>query len=123
MAKCKYNEYVLPRLGEIEDWVRNGATDAIVYNRLGISKTVFYEYKQKFPDFANSLTKTKEYVDAQVENALLENAMNGNITAQIFWLKNRRRHYWKDQPQIESDVNGMKNALEEIKDAFNGAIK
>ncbi len=34
-----------------------------------------------------------------VENALWVAAQNGNITACIFWLKNRRPGKWRDRPQ------------------------
>ena len=39
------------------------------------------------------LKKGKEVVDYQVENALLASALDGNTTAQIFWLKNRKFRY------------------------------
>ena len=47
-------------------------------------------------------------MDFQVENALLEQALNGNVTAQIFWLKNRRRAVWKDKPE-DAEAQAVKN--------------
>lgn len=94
----KYETHVAPRLEEIKDWVRNGATDEEVIKRLGISKRSFYEYKREFSQFSHSLKESKEIVDSQVENALLQNALKGNIVAQIFWLKNRRPDKWREKP-------------------------
>ena len=37
-------------------------------------------------------------MDFEVENALLKSAIDGNTTAQIFWLKNRRPDKWRDKP-------------------------
>lgn len=94
----KYEIHVAPRLEEIKDWVRNGATDREVWQRLGISEDSFYKYKKEFSEFSESLKENKEFVDGQVENALLQNALKGNITAQIFWLKNRRSKQWREKP-------------------------
>lgn len=84
MAKSKYETHVAPRLEEIKDWARNGATDEEIIKRLGIPETSFYEYKRNISEFSEPLKETKAYVEAQVENALLLNALKGNITAQIF---------------------------------------
>lgn len=118
MAKSKYETHVAPRLEEIKDWCRNGATDEDIYVRLGISKDSFYEYKKKYSDFSDALKETKEIVDSQVENALLKNALNGNITAQIFWLKNRRPDKWREKPEgkKEPESNASEGITINIKD-------
>lgn len=99
MAKSKYESHVAPRLEEIKDWCRNGATDLEIYTRLGIGKDAFYEYKKQFPEFSDTLKYNKEYCDGQIENALFEAAKAGNVTAQIFWLKNRRSKVWREKPE------------------------
>ena len=100
----KYETHVVTRLEEINDWVRNGATDAEIAKRLGVSRDSLIEYKKAYPEFSDILKKNKDYVDQQVENALLQSALNGNITAQIFWLKNRRPKQWREKPvQVEDD--------------------
>lgn len=124
MAKSKYETHVAPRLEEIKDWCRNGATDKEIWERLGISKDSFYEYKKNISDFSDSLKKVKDYVDAEVENALLKRALGysyeevtqevdekgkkkikkvtkqvvPDVIAQIFWLKNRRPDKWREKP-------------------------
>ncbi len=76
----KYETHVAPRLEEIQDWVRNGATDKEIASRLQISIDSVYQYKKEFSEFSDTLKKEKDYVDAQVENALLERAMGGKVT-------------------------------------------
>lgn len=98
----KYITHVAPRLDGVADWLRNGATEAEVAKRLGIAISTLCEYKRKYSEFSEVLKGTKEAVDAQVENALLKNALGGNITAQIFWLKNRRPAHWRDRPAMEN---------------------
>lgn len=97
----KYETHVATRFNEIADWLRNGASEKEIADRLGIAYSTFREYKNDFSAFSAVLQKTREQVDGDVENALLKNAMEGNITAQIFWLKNRRPAKWRDKPTEE----------------------
>lgn len=110
----KYETHVAPRLGEVADWVRNGATDEEIAERLDIGRSSFYDYKREFSDFSDTLKKTRDAVDGEVENALLQNALNGNTTAQIFWLKNRRPDKWRDKPIDSNDesADGIKITIE-----------
>ena len=108
----KYETHVAPRLEEIKDWVRNGATDEEVAQRLGISRSTFCEYKNGFSEFSDTLKETKEIVDSQVENALLQNALKGNITAQIFWLKNRRPDKWREKLSPDKENDRLKIVVE-----------
>ena len=107
----KYETHVAPRLEEIKDWCRNGATDEEIAQKLGISLRSFYEYKREFMQFSQSLKETKEIVDSQVENALLQNALKGNTIAQIFWLKNRRPDKWREKMQVETSLTNENKEL------------
>ena len=64
-----------------------------------------------------------ELIDFQVENALLSSALEGNTTAQIFWLKNRRPDKWRDKQKEDTNAEALErldNILLEIKkDALN----
>lgn len=99
MAHGKY-EYWLTEDGLtlLEGWARDGLIDGQIAKKCGITTTTLYEWKKRFPDFANALKKGKEVVDFEVENALLKRALAGDTTAQIFWLKNRRPDKWRDKP-------------------------
>ena len=118
----KYETYVAPRLDEIADWVRNGATEKEIAERLDIAMSTFCEYKREFSEFSEVLKKTRDAVDGQVENALLQAALNGNTTAQIFWLKNRRPKQWRDKPSEEigeKDVVGFAFRVEDFSKGDN----
>lgn len=99
MAHGKF-EYWLTNDGLtlLEGWARDGLTDEQIANNIGITAKTLYEWKNRFSDICEVLKKGKEVVDYQVENALLKKALDGNTTAQIFWLKNRRRTRWRDKP-------------------------
>ena len=61
-----------------------------------------------------------EVVDFEVENALLKNALDGNVTAQIFWLKNRKKNQWREKQEFNDDeeLNKLDKLLEEQKNAY-----
>ncbi len=126
-GNAKYAEWITEEgLLKIEGWARDGATDEIIAEYIGISRSTLGEWKNRFPQLADTLKKGKEVVDRKVENALLKNALgfeyeevntfitqdeNGNTqkkiqkvkriqkpdtTAQIFWLKNRKPQEWRE---------------------------
>ena len=99
MAKGKYEYWLTPEgLLKLEGWARDGLTDEQIAKNIGITATTLYEWKNRFPEISDALKKGKEVVDYQVENALLNKALGGDTTAQIFWLKNRRPDKWRDKP-------------------------
>lgn len=97
----------------LEGWARDGNTDEQIAKKIGINISTLYDWKNKFSEISKSLKRGKEVVDYEVENALLENALGGNITAQIFWLKNRRPDKWRDKPidNTESGLSAEDDAL------------
>lgn len=102
MAKGKYQEWLTPEgLLKLEGWARDGLTDEQIVENIGITAATLYEWKKRFSDISEALKKGKEVVDFEVENALFKNAINGDTTAQIFWLKNRRPDKWRDKQNIE----------------------
>lgn len=123
LAKSRINEWLEgDKLILLEGWAREGLTDEQIAHNMGIGKTTFYDWKQKSPNFANALKKTKEVVDFEVENALFKNAMNGNVTAQIFWLKNRKKMQWRDKvANIENEEEN--NVINNLVEALNNAKK
>ncbi len=107
MAKGKYREWVDPETGKLTKdaaillagWGRDGLTDEQIAGKMRISPSTLYEWERKFPEISEAIKKGKEIVDYEVENALLLKALAGDVTAQIFWLKNRRKQNWRDKPQ------------------------
>lgn len=120
MAKSKW-EQVKNKLILIEGWARDGLTDEQISNNLGISKTTFYKFKNEHFELSELLKKGKEVVDYQVENALLKNALEGNTTAQIFWLKNRKPSKWKEKQDVDVSSNGQSLA-EAIQKAYENKV-
>ncbi len=78
-----------------------GLTDVEIANVLDLSERTINYYKQKSPEFLQALTKGKNKADARVIQSLYQLAISGNVTACIFWLKNRRKKDWRDKVDIE----------------------
>lgn len=153
MAKGKYEYWLTPEgLLKLEGWARDGLTDEQIAGNAGINPATLYVWKQKYPEISEALKRGKEVVDRQVENALLKRALGyeyeevkekfeGNemtertvtkkevvpdVTAQIFWLKNRKREAWADRQNIEisqtidDSIKEMEAYFEQLKESGSG---
>lgn len=137
MAKGKYSEWLNDdKLILIQGWARDGLTNEQIAHNMGISRETLNQWRNKFVAISDALKSGKEIVDIEVENALLKRALGykyneitqeidknsgktiktkivtkeviPDITAQIFWLKNRKPDKWRDKPvdntQIENET-------------------
>lgn len=107
MGRVHYEEWGTPdQLVRIRGWAMDGLSDAQIARNIGIGRTTFYKWKNEHTEFANALILSKEVADREIENALYKAAKKGNITAQIFWLKNRKPDEWRDkrEPDLSSDL-------------------
>ena len=85
----------------LEGWARDGLTYEQIAHNMGIGLTTLKEWRQKDATISSTLKRGREVVDYEVENALLKSALEGNTTAQIFWLKNRKKEQWREKVEIE----------------------
>lgn len=116
VAKGKYEYWLSPEgLTLLEGWARDGLIDEQIAEKIGINPATLYDWKKKYPEISEALKKGKEVVDYEVENALLLKALCGDVTAQIFWLKNRRPDKWRDKPAEPSgdieDIGGIRREV------------
>lgn len=115
MAKGKYQKWLEPEsLILLEGWARDGLTDEEIAKNMGVGTSTLYEWKNKFSEISEVLKKGKEFADYQVENALYKSAIDGNTTAQIFWLKNRRSDKWRDKPISDKNTEKVIEKLDEV---------
>ena len=122
MAKGKYQKWLEPEgLIRLEGWARDGLTDEQIAKNMGIATGTLYDWKARFEEFSEALKKGKEVVDYEVENALVKEALSGNVTAIIFWLKNRKPDKWRDKPEAPGDANALKKA-KELLEGIDSAI-
>jgi len=110
---------------------REGLTEKEMAQKLGIGKTTLTRWKQEHPEFRASLNGSREEADLKVVDSLYRRAIGyefeetemvvtakdgeekpakekrvkkhvaPDVTACIFWLKNRRPAEWRDKLQQE----------------------
>lgn len=136
----KYHTHVEPKLLLVSSWARNGLTDADICNNLDVGKDAWISYKKEFPELQEALKRNKEEADFIIENELYEKAKGrtvllnkvkvlndgtlipyqeesfiaGDVTAQIFWLKNRNPKDWRDKQDITHDGQVGVNIINDI---------
>ena len=131
-------------------WARDGLTDEQIAHNIGIATGTLYEWKKEHAEIAEALKKGKEVADIEVENALYKRAVgydyeetkveveaNGkkkitkftrhvapDVTAQIFWLKNRKPEKWRDKPMpavvTEKEIDLLSAAFKELEALTDG---
>ena len=125
--RSKYDPETFPGLAE--GWAREGLTDEQIARKLGVALSTFYAYQKQHPEFVESLKRGKAPVDFQVESALLKRALGydveeisqqgkrrvkhipPDVTACIFWLKNRKPAEWRDKREIEQHSGTLADFL------------
>lgn len=114
-----------------------GATDDELADFFKVHRSTIYRWKHTYDDFCDAIKSGKEKADERVERSLYQKATGYNYreeqaikvkveqhkeevevvevekhspadtTAAIFWLKNRRKHEWRDKHDHElSGPNG-----------------
>lgn len=109
----------------------SGLTDAEMAEEFGVSRVTFWQWKCKHKEFAIALKAAKGEPDDRVEASLYKRAIGfeheavkvfmpagadkpvyapyreyvlPDVTAQIFWLKNRRKETWRDKSELDVKV-------------------
>lgn len=138
MAKGKFQRWLTPDgLTLLEGWARDGLTEVQIARKMRIGERTLTDWKTRFPAILAALKKGKEVVDIEVENALLKRALGyeytetmveesedgfktrrtkkfipPDVTAQIFWLKNRRPEVWREKQVVEVSEESLAKAKE-----------
>lgn len=140
LAKSKYNKWVTEDgLLLISGWARDGLSMDDIAHNIGVTKQTLYNWAERSAEFAQALRESREVADRVVENALFKRAVGyryseitrirdetGNLiqekevvremppdtAAQIFWLRNRMKDSWSNNPQPSGDK--ALNKLDEI---------
>lgn len=100
--KNGYEDWETPeQIAKIEAWAAEGLTKAEIAHNMGISRSAFVNWRSKSSDIENAIKRGEDSAVDKVENALFSAACSGNITAQIFFLKNKRPDAWKDKRDTE----------------------
>lgn len=133
MRSCIKDWTTKEALGAIEGWARRGLTMEQIAKNMGCSRSTLQKWKATNSSIADALKKGKEVSALIVENALFKSAIgyratetiteetihpNGtstlhtkttekhiapNVGAAIFYLKNRVKDRWRDNPDMTDE--------------------
>lgn len=128
MAKSKAKRWLKPEnLTLLEGWARDGFTNREIAKKMRIDESTFYDYLKNFPDISKAIKKGKEVIDYEVEAQVIKSIKGfvetydqqtvtkdgdvidyqeskyipPNMTAAIFWLKNRQPEKWNKKAVVE----------------------
>lgn len=123
--KTKYNPITHPAM--VKALTESGAINTELAEKLKVSVPTLNAWSKKYPEFFSAKKEGKDKVDKEVEISLFKKAIGyeyvetkeivsdkdgkrtettvkfvpPDVTAQIFWLKNRQPHDWRDKRDVE----------------------
>jgi len=107
-----------------------GATVEEIADEMGVALSTIYKWRETHPEFSEALNESRALADMDVERTLYQRAMGGksretkkvieivdgqpqvkrveeterelapDVTACIFWLKNRQPQLWRDRQDV-----------------------
>ena len=84
-------------------WCKLGVRDVDIALFFDVSLTTVKNWQREYPEFFMAMLRGKQKAYVNVAAALYQNAIEGDTTAQIFWLKNRRPDLWRDLTRAPED--------------------
>lgn len=120
-------------LNQITRWAENGLIGKQISQNMGIGYGTLMDWQRDYPQISTAIKEGRKVKDFEVENSLLQRATgyqyeedvyepdeHGNlqvvkrviksqapdVTAQIFWLKNRNPKEWRDKVEVHNEHAG-----------------
>lgn len=91
---------------QVQRLASQGLTKSQIARCLGIAESTLYKKQKTDAEFSEAIKRGQAEGIAQVTNDLMLNARRGNVTAQIFYLKNRDPENWRDRKDYDHTVTG-----------------
>ncbi|MCT7700665.1 MAG: small terminase subunit, partial [Lactobacillus iners] len=97
MGRALYKEWLdKDKLVLLQGWKRAGLTDVQISQNMGVSVFTLDKWKRNYSQIRQALKRGRSEINYIVENVLLKKALEGNVTAMIFFLKNNWRDKYND---------------------------
>jgi len=94
IAKKKICDMVL-------DALRKGAPITMACKRANVDVSTLWAWRKADKHLDDAVFEARHTCTQMVEDALYSLALSGNVTAQIFWLKNRAPDQWRDRHELK----------------------
>ena len=90
---------------QLEQLAGLGLTSKQIAGCLGFGRSKLYTLMGSKSDVLDAIKRGRAKGISLVANALHQNALDGNVVAQIFYLKNRSPDTWKDRHELQVDTD------------------
>jgi len=109
-------------LEQVENLASRGLGTTQIARALGVSWDTIDRNRKRSADFEDALKRGKARGLAQVTNSLFTSATDGNVTAQIFYLKNQDPKTWKDRVENVHATINLNEVLTGAKERIGGQV-
>lgn len=101
--KNVYDSKIKPRLDEIKEWCKKGATERSIAKKLGVAYSTFNKYKVEKTELTELLKNNRAKAVDDIENAMFQSAIGGK---QTLWKAMKVKHidYDEDGRKIEYET-------------------
>lgn len=89
----------------IEQWGLTNGHITNVCKNIGIERKTFYNWLKDDQDFAEALLNAESGLNDDIRDVLISKAAEGDMTAVIFYLKNRHPDFKQDKANVNVQVN------------------
>lgn len=112
---ARYKKIPFEKIAEV--YAKKAGNISSTCTALGINRTTFNEWKEKYPKLSQLLDEVDESLIDFSESKLLEQINEGNLTAIIFHLKTKgkKRGYVESMEQ-NVNVNPFEKLIQELPD-------
>jgi len=98
-------------LEKVQELASRGLTYRQLATALGVNLKTIQKHKKINQELQAAIDLGRAKGLAEVSNSLFESATGGNVTAQIFYLKNRSPDDWRDRYEQKVDIKADITAL------------
>ena len=92
-------------IDRVEQLAAQGLGPYQISRALGISWDTYNKNKKRSLELSEAIKRGEAKGLARVSNSLFKSANEGNVTAQIFYLKNRDSKSWSDRQEVNHNLN------------------
>lgn len=105
-GRRKPYKFTKARQAEFLRLTREGMRRSAAARKVGLTPSTVIHHAANYPEFAKALDEAEREATDQVEDALFQSALGGNVTAQQVWLYNRAPERWRDARYQVMTVHG-----------------
>jgi len=87
-------------VSKVEALAAQGLTVKQIAHCLDCSRSTLYERMGSQADVSDAIKRGRAKGIGTISNALFQSGKGGNVTAQIFYLKNRQPDEWRDRREV-----------------------